>query len=144
MKEKILAISTLGIVFGLFFYYKVVNPADSFSGIQSEIIESDILKNESVLLNDDIDISIKDINAEIDCNLSESETNVLDFSSAFKYYRTCNEPGNNFVWKGNLYSTLLKIENENDLGVSKNLVVHKSIDKKHLKLQDQLIGMDIK
>ena len=52
------------------------------------------------------------LNVDSQCNLSEDETNILDFSSAFKYYRICNEPGNNFIWKGDLYSTLLKAEDK--------------------------------
>ena len=113
MKDKLIAFSTLGLVFGLFFYYKVVSPVDTIAD-NSNLIE-DIVVIENPIeqsVNEDITISVEDINLNKDseCNLSEDETNVLDFSSAFKYYRVCNNPGENFTWKGNLYSTLLKVE----------------------------------
>jgi len=147
MKDKLIAFSTLGLVFGLFFYYKVVSPVDIIAD-NKKLKENIVVIEEPTLelINEDITISIEDVEISKDskCNLSEDETNVLDFSSAFKYYRTCSVSGENFTWKGNLYSTLLKIEVEDNNIVDNTSINNKSIDKDHLKLQNQLIGMDIK
>ena len=148
MKDKLIAFSTLGLVFGLFFYYKVVSPVDTIAD-NKDIIEDIVVIENSIeqSMNEDITISVEDVNLKNDseCNLSEDETNVLDFSSAFKYYRLCNNSGENFTWKGNLYSTLLKVEVKDENNIVDNTSINnKSVDKDHLKLQNQLIGMDVK
>ena len=147
MKDKIIAFSTLGLVFGLFFYYKVVSPLDTIAD-NSNLIEDVVVIEQSIeeSISENVIISIEDVssNKDSECNLSEDETNVLDFSSAFKYYRICNVSGENFTWKGSLYSTLLKIEVEDNNIVDNNSIDNKSADKDHLKLQNQLIGMDVK
>ena len=148
MKDKLIAFSTLGLVFGLFFYYKVVSPVDTIAD-NNNLIEDIVLIENPIeqSINEDITISVEDVNLNKDseCNLSEDETNVLDFSSAFKYYRVCNNPGENFTWKGNLYSTLLKVEVKDENNIVDNTSINnKSVDKDHLKLQNQLIGMDVK
>ncbi len=148
MKDKLIAFSTLGLVFGLFFYYKVVSPVDTIADNNSLIEDIVVIENPiEQSINKDITISVEDVNLNKDseCNLSEDETNVLDFSSAFKYYRVCNNPGENFTWKGNLYSTLLKVEVKDENNIVDNTSINnKSVDKDHLKLQNQLIGMDVK
>ena len=148
MKDKLIAFSTLGLVFGLFFYYKVVSPVDTISD-NNNLIEKMVVIEQPIeeSMNEDITISVEDLNLNKDseCNLSEDETNVLDFSSAFKYYRICNASGENFTWKGDLYSTLLKVEVKDENNIVDNTSTNnKSVDKDHLKLQNQLIGMDIK
>ena len=128
------------------FYYKVVNPVDNVDDNKNQKIENVIIDiNEDEItnsINEDISIVLKDddLNRDSECNLLENETNILDFPSAFKYYRTCNNSGDNFTWKGNLYSTLLKAEDK--VNTFSNSI--KSVDKVHLKLQNQLIGMDVK
>ena len=148
MKDKLIAFSTLGLVFGLFFYYKVVSPVDTIADNNNLIEDIVVIENPiEQSINEDITISVEDVNLNKDseCNLSEDETNVLDFSSAFKYYRVCNNPGENFTWKGNLYSTLLKVEVKDENNIVDNTSFNnKSVDKDHLKLQNQLIGMDVK
>ena len=148
MKDKLIAFSTLGLVFGLFFYYKVVSPVDTIAD-NSNLIENIVVIENPIEqpINEDITISVEDVNLNKDseCNLSKDETNVLDFSSAFKYYRVCNNPSENFTWKGNLYSTLLKVEVKDENNIVDNTSINnKSVDKDHLKLQNQLIGMDVK
>ena len=148
MKDKLIAFSTLGLVFGLFFYYKVVSPVDTIAD-NKNLIEDVVVIEQPIeeSINQDVIISIEDIssNKDSECNLSEDETNVLDFSSAFKYYRICNAYGENFTWKGSLYSTLLKVEVEDNNNIVDNTSINnESADKDHLKLQNQLIGMDIK
>lgn len=148
MKDKLIAFSTLGLVFGLFFYYKVVSPVDTIADNNNLIEDIVVIENPiEQSINEDITISVEDVNLNKDsgCNLSEDETNILDFSSAFKYYRACNNPGENFTWKGNLYSTLLKVEVKDENNIVDNTSINnKSVDKDHLKLQNQLIGMDVK
>ena len=146
MKDRIIAFSTLGVIFGLFFYYKVVSPVDTLASIENQNIINNDKNNQLDIIEESISTISESANTESDCNLSEIETDVLDFSSAFKYYRTCNDVGINFTWKGNLYSTLLKETVDSDKIVIKNDIVSndKQVDKNHLNLQNQLIGMDVK
>ena len=146
MKDRIIAFSTLGIIFGLFFYYKVVSPVDTLASVENQNIINKDKNNQLDIVEESISTISESANTESDCNLSETETDVLDFSSAFKYYRICNDVGINFIWKGNLYSTLLKETVDSDKIVIKNDIVSndKQVDKNHLNLQNQLIGMDVK
>ena len=130
----------------LFFYYKVVSPVDTIASVENQNIITNDKNNQLDIIEESISINSEGINSESDCNLSEAETDVLDFSSAFKYYRICNDVGINFTWKGNLYSTLLKETVDSDKIVIKNDIVSndKQVDKNHLNLQNQLIGMDVK
>ena len=146
MKDRIIAFSTLGIIFGLFFYYKIVSPVDTLATVENQNIITHDKNNQLDITEESISINSEGINSESECNLSETETDVLDFSSAFKYYRTCNDVGINFTWKGNLYSTLLKETVDSDKIVIKNDIVSndKQVDKNHLNLQNQLVGIDVK
>ena len=146
MKDRIIAFSTLGIIFGLFFYYKIVSPVDTLATVENQNIITHDKNNQLDINEKSISINSEGINSESDCNLSETETDVLDFSSAFKYYRTCNDVGINFTWKGNLYSTLLKETVDSDKIVINNDIVSndKQVDKNHLNLQNQLVGIDVK
>ena len=146
MKDRIIAFSTLGVIFGLFFYYKVVSPADTLASIENQNIINNDKNNQLDIVEESISTISESANTESDCNLSEIETDVLDFSSAFKYYRTCNDVGINFTWKGNLYSTLLKETVDSDKIVINNDIVSndKQVDRNHLNLQNQLVGIDVK
>ena len=146
MKDRMIAFSTLGIIFGLFFYYKVVSPVDTIAAVENQNIITNDKNNQIDIIEESISINSDGINTESDCNLSETETDVLDFSSAFKYYRICNDVGINFTWKGNLYSTLLKETVDSDqIGIKNHIVSNdKQVDKNHLNLQNQIVGMDVK
>ena len=146
MKDRIIAFSTLGIIFGLFFYYKIVSPVDTLATVENQNIITHDKNNQLDISEESLSINSEGINSESECNLSETETDVLDFSSAFKYYRTCNDIGINFTWKGNLYSTLLKETVDSDQIIIKNDIVLnvKQVDKNHLNLQNQLVGIDVK
>ena len=146
MKDRIIAFSTLGVIFGLFFYYKVVSPVDTLASIENKNIINNDKNNQLDIVEESISTISESANTESDCNLSEIETDVLDFSSAFKYYRTCNDVGINFTWKGNLYSTLLKETVDSDKIVINNDIVSndKQVDRNHLNLQNQLVGIDVK
>ena len=146
MKDRMIAFSTLGIIFGLFFYYKVVSPVDTLASLENQNIINNDKNNQLDIVEEPISTISESANTESDCNLSEIETDVLDFSSAFKYYRTCNDVGINFTWKGNLYSTLLKETVDSDKIVINNDIVSndKQVDRNHLNLQNQLVGIDVK
>ncbi len=146
MKDRIIAFSTLSIIFGLFFYYKVVSPVDTLASLENQNIINNDKNNQLDIVEEPISTISESANTESDCNLSEIETDVLDFSSAFKYYRTCNDVGINFTWKGNLYSTLLKETVDSDKIVINNDIVSndKQVDRNHLNLQNQLVGIDVK
>ena len=146
MKDRIIAFSTLGVIFGLFFYYKVVSPVDTLASLENQNIINNDKNNQFDIVEESISTISESANTESDCNLSEIETDVLDFSSAFKYYRTCNDVGINFTWKGNLYSTLLKETVDSDKIVINNDIVSndKQVDRNHLNLQNQLVGIDVK
>ena len=141
MKEKLSAVLTVGFIFSLFFYYKVINPVENNMDISSvnqnkEILEVEIIEDENINLIDEIAIDEKN---EDRCNLDIENTDSMDFSLAFKYYRECNGSNSTFSWNKNLYSTVLSSEvkpNDNNQVNNENLIV----DKKHLNLQNAIIG----
>ena len=158
MKDKLIAATTLGFIFSLFFYYKVVSPVDNVT------TSSEVDKNDSVLhfvneieksekLNE-ISVPISnsfelDENDNTNCNLDIDETNKLSFSGAFKYFRSCNGVDSNFNWNENIYSTLLKSEFKSTVLLTENQEIDEInnfqvADKKHLQLQNQLIGDNVK
>ena len=153
MKEKLTAIITLGFIFSLFFYYKVVNPTPVNSSLSENVnAESVVELSQDIIENKDNDLEINtsvssqlDVN-EIDdnnCNLNINQTDGLEFANAFKYYRNCNGATGSFTWNDNIYSTLLKSELDNKVllvNEQGNKNDNKIIDTKHLQLQNQLIG----
>ena len=141
MKERLSAVLAVGIIFSLFFYYKVINPVENNMNISSvnqnkEILEVEIIEDENINLVDEIAIDEKN---EVHCNIDVNNTDLMDFSSAFKYYRECNGSNSTFSWNKNLYSTVLSSEvipEEDRQDNNENLMV----DKKHLNLQNSMIG----
>ena len=146
MKEKLTALLTLSFIFSLFFYYKFINPAEN-NIMNSNINNDNEIQFETSIIDEDIylvdDTVAENSNKlENDCNLDIDATDGMNFSSAFKYFRNCNGSNSTFNWNNNVYSTILLSEiksNEDDsnqLNDDGNLVV----DKKHLKLQNHIIG----
>ena len=141
MKEKLSAALAVGFFFSLLFNYKVINPVENNMNISSvnqnkEILEFEIIKDENINMIDEIAIDEKNENH---CSLDLENTDSMDFSSAFKYYRECNGSSSTFSWNNNLYSTILLSEvtpNNNNQVSNENLIV----DKKHLNLQNAIIG----
>ncbi len=141
MKERLSAALAVGFIFSLFFYYKVINPVENNINISSvnqnkEILEFEIIKDENINMIDEIAIDEKN---EDHCSLDLENTDSMDFSSAFKYYRECNGSSSTFSWNNNLYSTILLSEvtpDNNNQVSNENLIV----DKKHLNLQNVIIG----
>ena len=158
MKDKLIAVTTLGFIFSLFFYYKVISPVDSTSTL-SEIDESnqvahfDVQIIEGKKLNEVTtpiaDYFELDEGDNINCKLNVEETNELSFSDAFKYFRSCNGTDSSFNWNENIYSTLLKSEVESKILLTADDETTKIedisvADKKHLLLQNELIGDNLK
>jgi hypothetical protein len=154
MKDKLIAVTTLGFIFSLFFYYKVISPADNATA-SSKIDKTDSVVHfvnqiEKVEKLNEITVPITDSfksdeNDNTNCKLDIDETNKLSFSVAFKYFRNCNGVDSNFNWNENIYSTLLKSEIESKVLLTKDKEVDEITnfpiaDKKHLSLQNQLIG----
>ena len=146
MKEKLTALLTLSFIFSLFFYYKFINPAEN-NIMNSNINNDNEIQFETSIIDEDIylvdDTVAENSNKlENDCNLDIDATDEMNFSLAFKYFRNCNGSNSTFNWNNNVYSTILLSEiksNEDDsnqLNDDGNLVV----DKKHLKLQNHIIG----
>ena len=158
MKDKLIAVTTLGFIFSLFFYYKVISPVDSTLTL-SEVDESnqvthfDVQISEGKKLNEVTtpiaDSSKLDESDNRNCKLNVDETNELSFSDAFKYFRSCNGTDSSFNWNENIYSTLLKSEVESKILLTADDETTKIedfsvADKKHLLLQNELIGDNLK
>ena len=83
-----------------------------------------------------------------ECNLNDEQTDNLEFAKAFKYYRNCNGANTLFDWNNKTYSTILKSEIKNEVLLTKDEEVKEdspsAVDKKHLQLQSQLIGDNLK
>ena len=155
MKDKLIAAVTLGFIFSLFFYYKVVNPSedniistitstDSVEEFVQEVIEKEnnMLENISPI-SDSMETEEKE-----ECNLNDEQTDNLEFAEAFKYYRNCNGANTLFDWNNKTYSTILKSEIKDEVLLTEDEEVEEdspsAVDKKHLQLQSQLIGDNLK
>ena len=158
MKDKLIAATTLGLIFSLFFYYKVISPADSASSL-SEIDKSNQVEYFDTQIREEIKLNEMtaptvgnfelDENDNINCKMDINQTNELSFSEAFKYFRICNGSDSRFNWNENIYSTLLKseVDSEIPLTVDDVTINNKDFsiaDKKHLLLQNELIGDNLK
>ena len=87
MKDRIIAFSTLGIIFGLFFYYKVVSPVDTLASLENQNIINNDKNNQLDIVEEPISTISESANTESDCNLSEIETDVLDFSRVSNFIK---------------------------------------------------------
>ena len=158
MKDKLIAVATLGFIFSLFFYYKVISPADSISTLSeidesNQVVHFDVQISEEKKLNEMTTSTAGsfelDENDNMNCKLHVDETNELSFSDAFKYFRICNGTDSSFNWNENIYSTLLKSEVESKILLTADDETTKIedfsvADKKHLLLQNELIGDNLK
>jgi len=158
MKDKLIAVATLGFIFSLFFYYKVISPVDSTSTLSeidesNQVVHFDVQISEEKKLNEMTTSTAGsfelDENDNMNCKLHVDETNELSFSDAFKYFRICNGTDSSFNWNENIYSTLLKSEVESKILLTADDETTKIedfsvADKKHLLLQNELIGDNLK
>tara|TARA_Y100000817_G_C16845934_1_gene540044 strand:+ start:280 stop:654 length:375 start_codon:yes stop_codon:yes gene_type:complete len=118
MKEKITLFIALSFLVGLTVYKKSINTdIELASNIKIEndenaINEPNSLANEAEQLED-----------YLNCDPEKINTDILQFSEAFKYYRNCNH--DTFIWNGVEYTTILKSEINDKLEEN-----HESLTKK--------------
>ena len=120
MKEKITLFIALSFLVGLTVYKKSFDTTVEFANSipaqsNEDVVEENLTNNNVVETNNEIDPS--------NCKTNELDTDQLQFSEAFKYYRNCNH--DIFIWKGTEYTAILKTE-IND-GLEKN---HESVNDK--------------
>ena len=87
-------------------------------------------------------VVVMDLSKDTECSLEQSAIDQMTFSESFKYSRECNGKDSMFTWKGNEYSALLASE----VIPSQDKVAEepkKSVDKRHLALQQQILDVTI-
>ena len=120
MKEKITLFIALSFLVGLTVYKKSFDSnVELASDIQLENEQNDIKIKVTENNNLDSDDQLKDSN----CDSDEVNTDALQFSEAFKYFRNCNH--DTFVWNGVEYTTILKSEINQNLEENHNLSSNK-------------------
>ena len=76
-------------------------------------IEIEIDDKENEIISNEFDaksIEPNVLNTPTECSLASSDTDIMAFKEAFKYYRTCNGNKSDFVWNGKLFITSYKEE----------------------------------
>ena len=118
MKEKITLFIALSFLVGLTVYKKSINTdIELASNIKIENDENAINKPSS-LINE-----TQQLEDYLNCDPEKINTDTLQFSEAFKYYRNCNH--DTFIWNGVEYTTILKSEINDKLEEN-----HESLTKK--------------
>ena len=118
MKEKITLFIALSFLVGLTVYKKSINTdIELASNIKIENDENAINKPSS-LVNE-----TQQLEDYLNCDPEKINTDTLQFSEAFKYYRNCNH--DTFIWNGVEYTTILKSEINDKLKEN-----HESLTKK--------------
>jgi len=118
MKEKITLFIALSFLVGLTVYKKSINTdIELASNIKIENDENAINKPSS-LVNE-----TQQLEDYLNCDPEKINTDTLQFSEAFKYYRNCNH--DTFIWNGVEYTTILKSEINDKLEEN-----HESLTKK--------------
>ena len=117
MKEKVTLFVALSLIIGLTVYK---------NSLSDNLKLDDDVSFESIQTMDDMDGNVNithDVdnpNEEIttsECNNADLDTDKLQFSEAFKYYRNCNH--DTFIWKGTEYTTIINTEINGDLEKNK-------------------------
>ena len=109
MKQKITLFIALSFLVGLTMYKKTIDT-------DIELASNMLIKAEQPSIESVISDSVADTNQEKNssgCDSKEIDTNTLQFSEAFKYYRNCNH--DSFIWNGLEYTTTLKSEINDNL-----------------------------
>jgi len=133
MNEKITAILTLAIM-GIAFWYGFsgANATNTdYDNTVDFMTSNKIIEEENQSFNNEaMDIEIDDTENEMisnefdaksiepkvlnntpaECSLDSSDTDIMAFKEAFKYYRTCNGNKSDFVWNGRPFVTSYKEE----------------------------------
>lgn len=120
MKEKITLFIALSFLVGLTVYKKSFdNTVELASDIQIENEQNDI----KIEVTDDTNLVSDDELKDSTCDSNEVNTDALQFSEAFKYFRNCNH--DTFIWNGVEYTTILKSEINQNLEENHNLSSNK-------------------
>ena len=107
MKEKITLFIALSFLIGLTAYKKSIDT-------DIKLISNAHIENEENTVNNskkNIYNKNKQIENRLICDSQEINTDSLQFSEAFKYYRNCNH--DTFIWNGLEYTTVLKSDLNN-------------------------------
>ena len=135
MNEKITAILTLAIM-GIAFWYgfsganatntdydntvdfmtsnKIIEEENQSFSNEAVDIEIEIDDKENEIISNEFDAKSIEPNilnnTSAECSLDSSDTDIMAFKEAFKYYRTCNGNKSDFVWNGRSFVTSYKEE----------------------------------
>ena len=118
MKEKMIIALAMVLVIGLAWKSSLENTATKESLVSEEIIPVQI-ENTSMDYYDNgtpETSPLKETKSELDystmnfCTLELFDTDVLNFSEAFGYYRQCLGTDSSFQWQGAVYTTILAEE----------------------------------
>jgi len=103
MKEKITLFIALSFLIGLTAYKKSIDTdIELASNIQIEYDENTISEPDNLVNDSEL------AESHLNCDSEKNNTDTLQFSEAFKYYRNCNH--DTFTWNGVEYTTILKSE----------------------------------
>ena len=130
MKETLLGLTTLTVLFGLAWF----SASDSVSKI--EIAESkEIKKYEEVNLQTENQSDL----AKDPCDYTQEIVDQMTFSEAFKQCRECMGSEGTFTWKGELYTTNREDDNINIVEENNNLVEKEIADQSPTHPQTTLV-----
>ena len=102
MKEKITLFIALSFLIGLTAYKKSIDTdIELISNVHIENEENTVNNSRKNIYNKN-----KQIENRLICDSQKINTDSLQFSEAFKYYRNCNH--DTFIWNGLEYTTVLK------------------------------------
>ena len=147
MKEKVTMFLTMSAIFSLFLYYKL-NPQNSAEFTQVKV-ENEVEDVQPQLI---FEVNSEDVSEQDKsdfCLMIKSESDELDFSKAFHYYRNCLDEEKIFTWNGNEYTTffaeelniqntsLSEVEEDSKKASKENQL---SVDKTHMQLQNEMFG----
>ena len=118
MKEKMIIMLAMVLVIGLAWKSSLENTTNIESLVNEEIIPVQIENTsmdyydldtpETTLLNEaELEFDHSPLNS---CALDLFDTDVLNFSEAFSYYRQCLGADSSFQWQGAVYTTILAEE----------------------------------
>ena len=118
MKEKMIIVLAIVLIIGLAWKSSLENTATKESLVSEEIIPVQIENTSMDYYDNGVPetAQLKETKSEFDysamnsCTLELFDTDVLNFSEAFGYYRQCRGTDSSFQWQGAVYTTILAEE----------------------------------
>ncbi len=110
MKEKITLFIALSFLVGLTVYKKSYDTTVELADNALINMEQNPILDNTNDAGNNLEYNDKD---SLICNSNQKNTDELQFSEAFKYYRDCNH--DTFIWNGEEYTTILKVEINDEL-----------------------------